>query len=446
VKNINYTSKIVSNPKTEMWIKRERESLAPVGRKRPVVSRAKGIELIDMEGKTYLDFTGGAHVCILGYSHPEIIRATKEQMEELDFVPHWIGIHQTCIQLAEKLRAIALGNLKKGKVSYCNTGSEATEFSIKLARYNTRRPVLLTCLGGYYGGTMGALSLTVDDANLRRYYSPLLPGVVPIPYANCYRCPFGQEYPNCSFLCVNYIESLLDTVVKPEEVAALFVESIQNHGGVIVPPIEYFRKLRKICSKYGILLIDDEVVMAFGRTGKMFGIEHFGVEPDVMYFGKPLGVGLPLGAILARRDLMEDWYGGASTLGGALLPCVRALTMINIINKERLIENAGRVGEYILRRIREMAEVNPVIGDIRGKGLMIGIDLIKDHKTKEPARDEAKCIVDSAYKRGLLIGASGPYKNVLKLSPPLIQTEEQADKGLDILEISLRENTPSRLK
>jgi len=439
VKKENCTSEINPNSKSDILIKRERECLAPVGRKRPVISRAKGIELIDMEDKTYLDFTGGAHVTLLGYSHPEIIRATKKQMEELDFVAHWISICKTPIQLAEKLKEIAPGNLKHGKVSYCNTGSEATEFSIKLARYHTRRPGLLTCLGGYYGGTMGALSLTVDDANLRRYYSPLLPGIVPIPYANCYRCPFGQEYPNCSFLCVNYIEHLLDTVIRSDEVAAIFVESIQNHGGVIIPPIEYFRKLRKICSEHDILLIDDEVVMGFGRTGKMFGIEHFSVEPDVMYFGKPIGVGLPLGAILARRDLMEDWHGGASTLAGAPLPCARALTMIDIINREKLADNACRIGEHILKRGREMAEIIPLIGDVRGKGLMVGMELVKDHKTKDPATNEAKRVANSAYKRGLLIGTSGPSKNVLKLSPPLILTREQADAGLDALELSLRD-------
>jgi 4-aminobutyrate aminotransferase-like enzyme len=286
---------------------------------------------------------------------------------------------------------------------------------------------------------MGALSLTVDDASLRKNYSPFLPGIVPIPYANCYRCPFGQENQNCSLLCVNYIKHLLDTVVKPEEVAAIFVEPIQNHGGVIIPPIEYFRELRKICSKHDILLVDDEVVMAFGRTGKMFGIEHFGVEPDIMYFGKPFGVGLPLGAILARGDLMEDWHGGASTLAGALLPCVRALTMIDIIRRERLTDNARKTGEHILKRIHEIAEINPLIGDVRGKGLMIGIELVKDHKTKDPATEEAKRVVDSAYKRGLLIGASGPFKNVLKLTPPIILTKEQADAGLDMLHFSLRD-------
>jgi len=443
MKHTNHTSKIDPNLKAGVWTKREQECIAPVDRKRPVVLKAKGIELMDIEGKIYLDFTGGAHVCIVGYSHPEIIRTTKKQMGELDFVPHWIGINPTRIQLAEKLKEIAPGNLKKGKVSYCNTGSDATEFSIKLARYNTRRPVLFTCLGGYYGGTIGALSLTVDDANLRKYYSPLLPGVIPVPYANCYRCPFGQEYPGCSLLCVSYIEHLLDTVVQPEEVAAIFVEPIQNHGGVIIPPIEYLRKLRELCSEHGILLIDDEVVMAFGRTGKMFGIEHFAIEPDVMYFGKPIGVGMPLGAILARRDLMENWYGGGSTLAAPPLACVRALTMINIIQQEKLANNATRVGEHIVKRLREIAEVYPLIGDVRGKGLIIGIELVRDYKTKEPAQEEAKNVMENAYKKGLLIGISGPYKNVLKLSPPLILTEEQADAGLDMLESSLKEITAS---
>lgn len=447
MKQKNNTPEIGLSLKAKILIERERKCLSGLSLdgNRPVVSRAKGIVLTDVEGKTYLDFTGGSHCCNVGYSHPEIIAATKKQMEELDFVAHHTGIHSIRIQLANTLKGMVPGNLKNGKVAYCLSGSEATECAIKVARYNTRRPVLFTCLGGYYGGTMGALSLTVGDANLRRYYSPFLPGVVPIPYANCYRCPFGQEYPGCGLLCVDYIEHLFHTVVQPEEVAAIFVEPIQNHGGVIIPPIEYFRKLKKLCLEHGILLIDDEVVTAFGKTGKMFGIEHFAIEPDIMYFGKPFGVGLPLGAILARRDLMENWHGALSTLGGDLLACVRALTMIKIINREKLINNANRVGEHILKRVHEMAEVHPLIGDVREKGLMVGIELVKDHKTKEPAQDETKHIMDYTYNGGLLIGASGPYKNILKLTPPLIITEEQADVGLDIIESSLKkvEQSPS---
>lgn len=450
MKHMNRTSEIDPNLKTEMWIKREQECLLPVIRKHTdlVISEAKGIELKDIEGKTYLDFTGGAHVCNVGYAHPEITKATKQQMDKMDFIALYNGIYPIRIQLAEKLREIAPNNLKKGKVAYCNSGSEATEFSIKLARYATKRHVLFTCLGAYHGGTMGALSLTVDSSDLRRNYSPLLPGVVPIPYANCYRCMFGQEYPDCGLLCASHIEYIFDTVVKPEEVAAIFLEPIQAHGGVIIPPAEYFRRLRKLCSEHGILMIYDEVVTGFARTGKMSGIEHFAVEPDVMYFGKPIAAGMPLGAILARRDLMENWVssGPASTLAANPLACARALAMINIIYKENLMENASRVGEHIVRSMREMAEVYPLIGDVRGKGLLIGIELVKDQKTKEPAKNEAKNIMDNAYKRGLLISTSGIYKNVLKLSPPLVLTEEQADAGLDILESSLKEVMSSLLK
>jgi 4-aminobutyrate aminotransferase len=439
----NIVRKSRNDTNSTEWIKREQECLAPAIRKHIdlVVSEAKGIELKNIDGKTYLDFTGGAQVCSVGYSHPEIIKATKQQIDVLDFVAIYNGIYPLRIQLAEKLKEIAPLSLKDGKVAYCNDGSEATEFSIKLARYNTKRPVLLTCMGAYHGGTMGALSLTVDSSDLRRNYSPFLPGVVTIPYASCYRCIFGQEYPKCALVCINYIEYIFKTVVKPEEVAAVFVEPIQAHGGVIIPPAEYFSKLRKICSEHGILIIDDEVVTGFGRTGKMFGIEHFTIEPDVMYFGKPIASGMPLGAILATRDLMENWEssGPASTLAANPLACARALAMIDLISKEELIENTNRVGESILRRIQEMAEIHPLIGDVRGKGLLIGIELVKNHITKEPAQDEAKHVMNNAYKRGLLISTSGIYKNVLKLSPPLILTQEQADAGLNILDNSLKE-------
>lgn len=443
MKQTGEKSTICANQIAETWTKKEQECFAPVSRQRPLVLRAKGIELVDTEGNIFEDFTGGAHVCNVGYSHPEIIKATKKQLNELDFVPRWVGMHHTRIRLAERLREIACGSLKKGKIAYCNSGSEATDLSIKLARYSTKRHALLTCLGGFYGGTMGALSLTVDNADTRRHYSPFLPGVIPIPYANCYRCHFGQEYPGCDLLCVKYIEHLLDNVVSPEEIAAVFVEPIQNHGGVIIPPVEYIRKLAEMCSKHGILLVDDEVVTAFGRTGKMLGIEHFAVEPDVMYFGKPIAVGLPLGAVLGRRDLMENWYGGGSTLAAGPLACVRALAMIDIIQREKLVDNSIRVGEHIIRRLRDMAEVYPLMGDVRGKGLMIGIELVKDSVTKEPAQEEAKRVIDDAYKRGLLFTICGPYMNVVKFCPPLIITEEQADLGLDIFESSMKEITLS---
>lgn len=431
--------------KRENWAKREEECLCKVFRRYGdfVVSEATGIEIKGSDGKKYLDFTGGAHVCNVGYAHPKILKATKEQLEKLDFLALYNGICPTRIELAEKLRKLAPTSLRDGKVAYCNDGSESTEFSIKLARYTTKRPFLFACFGAYHGGTMGALSLTLDNSDLRKRYAPFLPAVMGIPYANCYRCMFGQEHPRCGTVCAEQMEYLFKTVVDPEEVAAVFIEPIQAHGGVIIPPSEYFKKLRRICSNFGILLIDDEVVTGFGRTGKMFGIQHFGIEPDVMYFGKPIAAGMPLGAILARKDLMDNWVssGPASTLAGNLLACARASAMIDILKKEKLIENAAKMGAHIVKRMRELADKFPVIGDVRGKGLLIGIELVKNAKTKEPASDKVKHVVEKSYKNGLLFSVSGLYKNVIKLSPPLILTEKQAEKAVDTIEGSLKEIT-----
>jgi len=429
----------------DKWIAKEKEFMCNVFRNCNdlVVSGAKGIEIESVDGRRFLDFTGGAHVCNVGYSHPKILKATKEQLEKLDFLALYNGVHPLRVQLAEKLRRIAPGSLREGKVAYCNDGSEATEFSIKLARYTTKRPFLFACFGAYHGGTMGALSLTLDSSGLRKSYSPFLPGIMGIPYANCYRCMFGQEYPRCGMLCVEQIKYLFKTVVEPEEVAAIFIEPIQAHGGVIVPPNDYFLKMRKICSEFGILIMDDEVVTGFGRTGKMFGIQHFGIEPDAMYFGKPIAAGMPLGAILARKELMDSWVssGPASTLAANLLACARASAMIDILKKEKLIENAAKIGAHIVKRMQELADKFPVIGDVRGKGLLIGIELVKNAKSKEPASEEVKYVMEKSYKNGLLFSVSGLYKNVIKLSPPLILTEEQAEKAVNIIEDSLKDIT-----
>jgi 4-aminobutyrate aminotransferase-like enzyme len=237
------------------------------------------------------------------------------------------------------------------------------------------------------------------------------------------------------------MEYLFKTVVEPQEVAAIFIEPIQAHGGVIVPPNEYFLKMKKICSEFGILIIDDEVVTGFGRTGRMFGIQHFGMEPDVMYFGKPIAAGMPLGAILARKELMDNWvsHGPASTLAANLLSCARASALIDILQQEKLVQNAAKTGTYFLGRMKELAERFPIIGDVRGKGLLIGIELVKNAKTKEPAQNALKSILQDSFKKGLLFSVSGLYKNVIKFSPPLILTTDQVDKAIDIIEYSLKQ-------
>jgi 4-aminobutyrate aminotransferase-like enzyme len=290
---------------------------------------------------------------------------------------------------------------------------------------------------------MGALSLTVDKSELKRDISPFLPSVGTIPYANCYRCIFGQEYPGCSLNCISHIEYLFEKIVKPEEVAGIFFEPIQAHGGVIVPPEEYLKQLRKLSAEHGILMLADEVVTGFGRTGKMFGVDNYGIVPDVMYFGKPIGSGMPLGAILAKKELMDNWTssGPASTLAGNPYACARSLAMIKLILSKNLLQNAERLGKYFYKRFKELAEKHSIIGDIRGKGLLIGVELVSNLRTKRPISQKVtKHIHDYAFKRGFLINTtSGMYKNIIKLSPPLILTEKQAEAGMNIIENAIKE-------
>jgi 4-aminobutyrate aminotransferase/(S)-3-amino-2-methylpropionate transaminase len=435
----SYTAAIPKELPSE-WIRREEESLAiPLRRnKELVISRASGVEIIASNGKRFLDFTGGAHVCNLGYAHPKIVDATRKQIEKLDFAAPFNGLVPIRVQLAEKIKEFASPSLRSGRLAYTNSGSESAEFSIKLARYLTKRKTILTFAGGYHGGTMGALSLTVDSSKLRKSYGPFLPDVLVIPFPNCYRGN-SKSGDNCGRNEIEEIYNLFETNVLPDEVAAVFVEPIQAHGGVLIPPVDFMQALRDICTKYGILLIVDEVVTGFGRTGKMYGIHQFGIEPDVMFFGKPMGAGLPLGGILARSELMDKWTpdGPASTVAGNLLACARSLAMIETIHEERILDNVETIGGKIRNHFLEISRRVEQIGDVRGRGLLIGVELVENARTKRPLPELASNVVNDAYEKGLLITVSGIHKNVLKITPPLVLTVEDAQRGLDIISDSI---------
>jgi len=406
-----------------------------------VVSDAKGSILRDVDGNTYIDFVAGISVLNIGHCHPKVVKAIKKQAEKLLHVCSVIGVFEENVRLADQIKEIAPGELKDGMVFFSNSGSEAVEGCLKLAKYFSHKPVFIAYHGAFHGRTLASLALTASKARYKKYLAPLFSDVVHVPYPYCYRCFFEQEHPDCDLLCLRQLEWLFKTVVPPENVVAMIVEPIQGDGGYIVPPTGYFSELRKTLKKYDILLIDDEIQSGFGRTGKMFAIEHWKVSPDIMALGKAIGGGLPLGAILAKKELMDVWEPGAhsSTMGGNPVACAAGLTTIKAVLEGNLTERTREMGDYIMKRLTDMTKKRTLIGDVRGMGLMIGVELVKDRSSKEPAIKETSKVIRESLKRGLVIIPGGVLLNVLRIIPPLNIEKEHVDKGLDILDEVLKE-------
>ncbi len=404
-----------------------------------VVDHAKGSVIIDVDGNRYIDFNSGLAVMNVGHNHPKVIEAVKTQLEKFVHYSNTDFYYEPSIELAEKLVQIVPGEAKK-KVYFGNSGTEAVEAAIKLARWYTKRQYIIAFIGSFHGRTLGSLSLTSSKPVQRAGFSPLLPGVVHVPYPNPYRNPFGTNDPEeVSQRCLSYIEDyVLSKFIPPEEVAAIVFEPIQGEGGYVVPPDSFFPGLRKLADQHGILLVSDEVQAGMGRTGKWWAIEHFGVVPDIITSAKALGGGFPLGAMISTEEIMS-WPEGshASTFGGNPVACVASLATISVIEEERLLERALRVGEEVLRRLREIYERHPLIGDVRGKGLMIGVELVKDRKTKEPAREEAKEVMLRSWKSGVAIITAGV--STLRIAPPLNIPEEYLWRALEIIEEKIKE-------
>ena len=396
-----------------------------------VAKRAQGIVVEDVDGNHFLDCAAGIAVCSTGHCHPRVTRAIQEQAGRLLHICAADHYEPVYIELAERLATLAPGAERK-KVFLGNSGAEAVEAALKLARHHTGRSQVLAFFGAFHGRTMGAVSLTASKPVYHRGFGPLVPGITHVPYAYCYRCAYNLSYPECNLACVDYIEDMLfSRTIPPEEVAAVFVEPVQGEGGYIVPPPGWLNRLRALCDKYGILLVDDEVQAGMGRTGRMFAIEHWGVEPDIICSAKALASGMPLSAMIARETVMS-WPTGAhgSTFGGNPVCCAAALATLDVIEAERLVENAARVGERLLKNLRNLAGESRLMGDVRGLGLMIGVELVKDKETKEMAKAETEQLMLASFKRGLLLLPCGP--NSMRFSPPLIITEAQADAAFDI--------------
>ena len=403
-----------------------------------VVKKAQGVWVEDVDGNRFLDFNSGIAVCNTGHCHPRVVEAIRRQAEQLIHMSGSDFYYDAQSTLAAKLSEIAPGPKEK-RVFFGNSGAEAIEAALKLARYHTKRPLIIAFLGAFHGRTMGALSLTASKAIFEKGFSPLVPGVTHVPYPYCYRCPYHhQKYPGCSVACIDWIrEDLFKRSIPPEEVAAIFVEPIQGEGGYVVPPPEFHQKLSSMAKEFGILFVADEVQSGMGRTGKMMAIEHWGVTPDIIALAKGIASGMPLGAMVSQREVM-DWVRGshASTFGGNPVSCMAALTTIELL-QDGLIENAARMGEYLLGKLRSLQKRFHWIGDVRGKGLMIGVEIVKDPVTKEKAIEERNKIIQACFEKGLLILGCG--ENVIRFSPPLIIGQKEADLALTILEDVLQE-------
>jgi 4-aminobutyrate aminotransferase len=425
-------------PRARQIIERDKKVLSPsYTRPYPLVaSRGEGAMVEDVDGNRFLDFNAGIAVVSTGHCHPKVVEAIQQQAARLIHMSGTDFYYENMVTLAEKLAALAPGGGER-RVYFGNSGTEAIEAAIKMARYSTGRDKFIAFLGAFHGRTMGSLSLTASKSVQRRGFAPLLPGVTHIPYAYCYRCAYGKTPDSCAVECAKVIEDqLVKTILPADEVAAIVLEPVQGEGGYIVPPQKFFDELARIAKRFGMLLVFDEVQSGMGRTGKMWAAEHFNASPDILAVAKGIASGMPLSATIARAEVMS-WPPGAhaSTFGGNPVACAAGLVTVELLEKE-LIANAARVGGYIMDRLREWPERFPIVGDVRGLGLMIGIELVRNQRTRERAPAARNRVLELAFERGLLVLGAG--ENSIRLCPPLVITRDQAAFAVDVLEECLK--------
>jgi 4-aminobutyrate aminotransferase len=429
----------IPGPRAGEYVKRDTDAISPsFTRSYPfVMDHGKGSVVWDVDGVQFIDFTAGIAVTATGHSHPEVAQAIKDQADRFIHMSGTDFYYPVQIELAEKLNPLVPGDEPK-QLFFTNSGTEAVEAAFKLARYSTGRSRMIAFIGAFHGRSMGALSLTASKYVQRKGFAPLVPGVTHVPYGYCYRCVYNLQYPACDVYCVKYIEdTLFKRFVPAEEVAAIFVEPIQGEGGYVVPPPLYHQRLRELTDKYGILFVDDEIQAGMGRTGKMFAIEHWGVVPDIACIAKGIASGMPLGAMVAKKRLMT-WRPGAhgTTFGGNPVCCAAALATIRLI-EGGYMQNAALMGERFMERLRHMQAGHPCMGEVRGLGLMVAVELVKDRDTKEPAVDLRDAVVQKCFQKGLLILGCGTSS--ARFMPALNITADVMDEGLTIFEQALTE-------
>jgi 4-aminobutyrate aminotransferase len=420
-------------PKARRVIERDSAVLSPsFTRSYPlVVERGEGALVEDVDGNRFLDCAAGIAVVATGHCHPRIVEAIQQQAARLIHMSGTDFYYENMVELAERLAALAPGGVPR-RVYFGNSGTEAIEAAIKMARYHTGRAQFVAFLGAFHGRTMGSLALTASKSVQKKGFFPLMPGVHHVPYAYCYRCAYDKTPDACAVECAKAIEDqLFRSVLPPQEVAAIVVEPVQGEGGYIVPPKKFFDELRRIADQHGILLIFDEVQTGMGRTGKTFAAEHFDAVPDILALAKGIASGMPLSATVARAELMQ-WKPGAhaSTFGGNPVSVAAAIVTLELLERE-LVENAARVGADMKARLDEFPRKFSTIGDVRGLGLMIGIELVRDRGTKERAPELRDRLVQMCFERGVLLLGAGP--NSIRICPPLVITRDQADFAVDTI-------------
>jgi 4-aminobutyrate aminotransferase/(S)-3-amino-2-methylpropionate transaminase len=400
---------------------------------------ASGAKIIDVEGKEYLDFAGGIGVMNVGHSSEKIVAAIKDQADKFTHTCFHVVQYEAYVELARRLNELAPGSFAK-KSYFVNSGAEAVENTIKIARAASGRQGVITFDNAFHGRTYMAMTLTSKVKPYKFNFGPFCPEVYRARFAYCYRCPFGLEYPGCGVHCADYLEEFFVDNVAGESVAALIAEPVQGEGGFIVPPPEYFPKLKAICEKYGIAFIMDEVQSGMGRTGKMFACEHWGVEPDIICSAKSLGAGMPLGAVIGRSELLDAVHVGGlgGTYGGNPLACRAALAVLDEL-EESLLDRAEKLGQDLQTRYQKLIEKHEIIGEVRGLGPMMAMELVSDRQSKAPATDQAKDLVVKAMKKGLLLLSCGNFGNVIRTLMPLVANQEDLDRGFAILDECLTE-------
>jgi len=424
----------VPGPKAMSYVARDSHVVSPsYTRGYPfVMAKGRGVEVWDVDGNRYLDFSSGVAVTSTGHCHPEVVRAIKEQVDKFLHMSGTDFYYPVQIELAEYLARVSPMS-EPTQVFFTNSGAESVEAAVKLAMYATKRPYFIAFYGGFHGRTMGALAFTASKPVQRGSFLPVMPPVIHVPYPNPYRPLLCALDPDEGIAVMRYIEeTVLGCKLPPKEVAAVLVEPIQGEGGYVVPPPSFFPALRELCDRYGILLIVDEVQSGMGRTGKCFAIEHEGVEPDIIAVAKGIASGMPLGAMIARRSLMT-WPAGAhaSTFGGNPVSCAAALATLHLL-ENGMMDNATRMGEYLLTGLQQLMDFHPTIGDVRGRGLMIGVELIKDRMTQVRAKELRGRVVNHAFREGLLLLGAGP--NTIRFVPPLNVERAHIDEALEIFD------------
>ena len=427
----------IPGPKAQKIVAADTRLLMTSTKTSPVAAEsARGVWIQDVDGNRILDFTSGVGVLNVGHCHPSVVKAVQEQAAKLSHFAGTDFYYENQVQLAEKLTQITPGTHPK-KVFYTNSGAESVEAALKMARWNRRRPITIGLLGAFHGRTMGALTMTTSKIAQRGRFDAFAGGGHHIPAPNCFRCPYKLEYPSCDLYCAKILKELyFETSIPPDDVAAFIAEPVMGEGGYLVPPKGWHQAIKSILDEHEILFIDDEVQAGIGRTGRWYAIEHHGVVPDILTTAKALGGGLPIGAIVFRKELDYTYSGAHSnTFGGNVVAVASALATLDVVEREKLLENARTQGAHLMARLRELQQKHEEIGDVRGLGLMVAAEFVRSREDKTPNVKLKDRIVEESYRRGLLLLPCG--KSSIRFIPPLVIQRDEIDEGVEILDAAI---------